>query len=516
MARYILKRILLMIPVVLGISLLVFSMLELSPGDPAQIILGMRATPEALENLREEMGLNQPFWTRYFNYIINAVQGDFGTSWRTNLPVFNEIMARLLTTVRLALGAMVLVVAIGIPVGILSAVKQYSLLDNMALTGALILSSMPAFWLGTLLILLFALKLSWLPAMGNNEVSGYILPWITLAASYLATLVRMTRSSMLEVIRADYIKMARAKGANERQVILRHALRNALLPIVTIVGMNFAGLLGGTVIIEQVFTLNGLGSLAITSVRQLDVPMVMAEVLFIALITSVINLIVDVLYASLNPRMTVYEIIAEPLIAGHLRKNSAELEKDVFQMMDTVGLAARLVNAYPHELDGGRRQRIGIARALVLQPEFIVCDEPVSALDVSIQAQILNLLMDLQRDRGLAYMFITHDLSVVKHISDEIAVMYLGRCVERGPAKAIFANPLHPYTQALLQAIPVPNLSRRGMKREILKGEVSSPIDPKPGCRFAARCPKATDACRKQDVPLTDRGEGHFCACLNG
>ena len=221
-------------------------------------------------------------------------------------------------------------------------------------------------------------------------------------------------------------------------------------------------------------------------------------------------------YASLNPRMTVYEIIAEPLIAGHLRKNSAELEKDVFQMMDTVGLAARLVNAYPHELDGGRRQRIGIARALVLQPEFIVCDEPVSALDVSIQAQILNLLMDLQRDRGLAYMFITHDLSVVKHISDEIAVMYLGRCVERGPAKAIFANPLHPYTQALLQAIPVPNLSRRGMKREILKGEVSSPIDPKPGCRFAARCPKATDACRGQDVALTDRGEGHFCACLNG
>ena len=219
-------------------------------------------------------------------------------------------------------------------------------------------------------------------------------------------------------------------------------------------------------------------------------------------------------YASLNPRMTVYEIIAEPLIAGHLRKGSAELEHDVFQMMDTVGLAARLVNAYPHELDGGRRQRIGIARALVLKPQFIVCDEPVSALEFSIQAQILNLLMDLQRDRGLAYMFITHDLSVVKHISDEIAVMYLGRCVERGPAKAIFSNPLHPYTQALLQAIPVPNLSRRGMKRQILKGEVSSPIDPKPGCRFAARCPKATEACRREEVPLTDRGNGHFCACL--
>ena len=303
MSRYILKRLLLMIPVILGISLLVFSMMEFSPGDPAQIILGMKATPEALANLRAQLGLDQPFWVRYFNYILNALHGDFGTSWRTSLPVFQEILVRLPTTIRLALGAMFLMVLIGIPVGILSAVKQYSLLDNATLTGALVLSSMPAFWLGTLLILLFALKLSWLPAMGNDSITGYIMPWCTLAASSLATLVRMTRSSMLEVIRADYIKMARAKGANEKQVILRHALRNALLPIVTIVGMNFAGLLGGTVIIEQVFTLNGLGSLAITSVRQLDVPMVMAEVLFIAMTTSVINLIVDVLYVYIDPRL---------------------------------------------------------------------------------------------------------------------------------------------------------------------------------------------------------------------
>lgn len=303
MARYIFKRILLMIPVILGISLLVFGMMELSPGDPAQIILGMKATPEALSNLRAQMGLDQPFWTRYFNFILNAVQGDFGVSWRTNLPVFAEITARLMTTIRLALGAMLIMVLVGIPVGILSAVKQYSLMDNLTLTGALILSSMPAFWLGTLLILFFALQLSWLPAMGNDSFTGYILPWITLAASSLATLVRMTRSSMLEVIGADYIKMARAKGANEKQVILGHALRNALLPIITIVGMNFAGLLGGTVIIEQVFTLNGLGSLAITSVRQMDVPMVMAEVLFIAMMTSVINLIVDVLYVYIDPRL---------------------------------------------------------------------------------------------------------------------------------------------------------------------------------------------------------------------
>lgn len=303
MLRYILKRLLLMIPVILGISLLVFSMMELSPGDPAQIILGMKATPEALHNLREEMGLNRPFWVRYFDFLKNAVQGDFGNSWRTNVPVFSEIIARLPNTIRLAVGAMFLMVLIGIPVGIISAVKQYSLLDNMTLTGALIMSSMPGFWLGTLLILLFALKLSWLPAMGNDQISGYIMPWCTLAASSMATLVRMTRSSMLEVIRADYIKMARAKGANERQVILKHALRNALLPIVTIVGMNFAGLLGGTVIIEQVFTLNGLGSLAINSVRQLDTPMVLAEVLFIALVTSVVNLLVDVLYVYIDPRL---------------------------------------------------------------------------------------------------------------------------------------------------------------------------------------------------------------------
>lgn len=303
MGRYILKRLLLMIPVLLGISLLVFTMLELSPGDPAQIILGMKATPEALDNLREQMGLNDPFWIRYIRYIGNVLHGNFGTSWRTNLSVIDEIVQRIPVTLRVALGAMFLTVLIGIPVGIISAVKQYSLVDNLTLGGALLFSSMPAFWFGTLLVLLFALKLSWLPATGSDSIKSYILPWITLAASNAATLVRMTRSSMLEVIRADYIKMARAKGASEKQVILRHALRNALLPIITIVGMNFAGLMGGTVVIEQVFTLTGLGTLAINSVRALDVPMVMGEVLFIAALTSLINLLVDVLYVYIDPRL---------------------------------------------------------------------------------------------------------------------------------------------------------------------------------------------------------------------
>lgn len=219
-------------------------------------------------------------------------------------------------------------------------------------------------------------------------------------------------------------------------------------------------------------------------------------------------------YASLNPRLTVSEIIAEPLIVNHVYKHQKDMEQAVFQMMELVGLSPKLVNSYPHELDGGRRQRIGVARALVLRPKFVVCDEPVSALDVSIQAQILNLLMDLQEEMKLTYMFITHDLSVVKHISDEIAVMYLGKCVEKAPAKELFANPRHPYTKALLSAIPVPDLSRRGRKREILAGEVTSPIEPKPGCRFAARCPYAKPQCSGSDILLKDYGNQHYAACV--
>ena len=218
-------------------------------------------------------------------------------------------------------------------------------------------------------------------------------------------------------------------------------------------------------------------------------------------------------YSSLNPRMTVSELIAEPLVVNKVMKNRNQLKERVKELMETVGLAARLENAYPHELDGGRRQRIGVARALSVNPKFIVCDEPVSALDVSIQAQILNLLMDLQDDMGLTYMFITHDLSVVRHISDEIAVMYLGQCVERCGSKELFDNPLHPYTKALLDAIQVPDISLRGKKKPIIRGEVTSPIDPKPGCRFAARCPQATDACWGSQIPLREVSAGHYAAC---
>ena len=218
-------------------------------------------------------------------------------------------------------------------------------------------------------------------------------------------------------------------------------------------------------------------------------------------------------YASLNPRLSVSEIIAEPLIVSRNKLSGAEREKRVLELMDTVGLARRTAGSYPHELDGGRRQRIGIARALATDPQFIVCDEPVSALDVSIQAQILNLLMDLQEEKGLSYMFITHDLSVVKHISSHIAVMYLGQCVEYAPTKELFAHPLHPYTQALLAAIPVIDITRRGKRIETIQGEVVSPINPAPGCRFAPRCKYASEECH-QPQELRDMGNGHFVACM--
>ena len=218
-------------------------------------------------------------------------------------------------------------------------------------------------------------------------------------------------------------------------------------------------------------------------------------------------------YASLNPRMSVSELIAEPMKVCKILKTKKELEDRVFELMDIVGLAERFVNAYPHELDGGRRQRIGIARALALDPKFIVCDEPVSALDVSIQAHILNLMMDLQESHDLTYMFITHDLSVVKHISTDIAVMYLGQMVEKAPSEELFANPCNPYTKALLEAIPIASINRRGIKSTI-KGEVSNPINPKPGCRFAARCPYATAACTERPYELKEISKNHFVSCV--
>ena len=218
-------------------------------------------------------------------------------------------------------------------------------------------------------------------------------------------------------------------------------------------------------------------------------------------------------YASLDPRKSVIEIIAEYMIINKTLPTKREIFNRAAHLMDVVGLARRYATAYPHELDGGRRQRIGIARALSVNPKFIVCDEPVSALDVSIQAQILNLLMDLQDEMGLTYMFVTHDLSVVKHISNNIVVMYLGQCLEFASSDELFASPLHPYTQALLSAIPEPDISMRNKEIKVIKGEVVSPVNPKPGCRFAARCEHCQERCMQEAPTLKEVSPGHFVAC---
>ncbi|MCL2819782.1 MAG: ABC transporter ATP-binding protein [Oscillospiraceae bacterium] len=217
-------------------------------------------------------------------------------------------------------------------------------------------------------------------------------------------------------------------------------------------------------------------------------------------------------FSSLNPRKTILQTIEEPIILAKLIPDKDKRFMRVLELMETVGLAERLINAYPHELDGGRRQRIGIARALAVEPKFIVCDEPVSALDVSIQAQILNLMKQIQRNSNLTYIFITHDLSVVNHFSDDIIVMYLGRLVEKAPAEELFSKPLHPYTKALLSAIPVPRIRNRP-ERILLKGEITSPIAPEPICRFAGRCDSCEQICNESEPPLVEISPNHFVAC---
>lgn len=303
MFKFIFKRLLMIIPVVIGISFIIFSIMALTPGDPARLILGESASQTDVELLREEMGLNDNFVIRYVDYMKGVVGGDFGLSYRNKIPVYDEVFARFPNTLVLAFWGISLSVLIGVPIGIISAVKQYSILDTMSLGAALVLASIPAFWLGLMLILLFSLRLNLLPSTGVETWRNFILPSITLAAGTMATLIRMTRSTMLEVIRQDYIRTAKAKGAGERRLIFKHALRNALLPVVTIIGINFGFQLGGAMIIETVFAMPGLGTLMITSVRMKDTPMVMAAVLFVAVAVSLVNLLVDLLYSLIDPRI---------------------------------------------------------------------------------------------------------------------------------------------------------------------------------------------------------------------
>lgn len=303
MLKYIVKRLLLMIPVLLGVSFILFTIMNLTPGDPAMMILGEGAPAEALAAKREELGLNDPFIVRYFKYVINALQGNFGNSYRTGIKVMDEISTRLPFTLQLATISIIIAVLVGVPIGVVSAVKQYSLVDTFTMGFSLLITSMPAFFLGMILILIFALRLGWFPMIGMSSPLHYVLPGIAAASATTASLLRMTRATMLEVIRQDYIRTARAKGATERTVVFRHALRNALLPVVTVIGVNFGNALAGSIVVEQVFSIPGLGQLMINSIRTKDTPMVMASVLFTAVFASVVILIVDILYGYIDPRL---------------------------------------------------------------------------------------------------------------------------------------------------------------------------------------------------------------------
>lgn len=303
MHKYVLKRILLLIPVLLGVSLLVFAIMSLTPGDPAQLILGETAPKEAVLKLREEMGLNDPFFIQYFRFIKNAIMGDFGRSYTTGREVFGEIFARFPNTLILAVIGIIISICIGIPIGIISATRQYSFLDSFSMVIALLGVSMPVFWLGLMLILTFSVKLGWLPSGGFDDLKSIILPAVTLGVGSAAIITRMTRSSMLEVIRQDYIRTARAKGVAEKVVINKHALKNALIPIITVVGLQFGHLLGGAVLTESVYSWPGVGRLMVDAIRQKDTPTVLAAVVFLAAAFSVVNLLVDILYAYVDPRI---------------------------------------------------------------------------------------------------------------------------------------------------------------------------------------------------------------------
>jgi len=301
--RYILRRILVTIPVLLCVTFLIFTMMHFTDGDPARLILGDTATEEEVAALQKEMGLDRPFFEQYVRYMWNLFHGDLGVSYMTKLPVSNEIMTRLPVTIRLALLSCLFAVAVGIPAGIISAVKQYTILDNIITVLALIGITMPNFWLALLLVLFFSVKLGVLPASGLYGPLYYIMPVISISAASLATITRMTRSSMLEVIRSDYIRTAKAKGLSERQVIIKHGLKNALIPIITIIGIQFAGGLSGAVVNEQVFAIPGLGKLMVDAIKNRNYPLVEGGVLVIALMCSIVNLAVDLMYAIADPRI---------------------------------------------------------------------------------------------------------------------------------------------------------------------------------------------------------------------
>lgn len=305
MIKYIIKRILYLIPVMLGVTFIVFSLLSMTSGDPAKMILGEMADETQLAKTREELGLNDPFLVQYGNYVKKlVVDFDFGTSYARKTPVIEEIVKVFPNTLKLAIVANVIAIVVGVTFGVVSAVKQYSIIDNIISVIALFGVSMPMFWVGMLMILLFSLRLGLLPPSGFDSWKAMIMPSIALAAQGIAVFTRMTRSTMLEIIRQDYVRTAEAKGQKDIIIIAKHAFRNALIPIITVMGLQFGNLLGGAILTESIFSISGLGRLMIESIKMRDYPMVQGSVLFIAIMFSLVNLVVDILYTVVDPRVT--------------------------------------------------------------------------------------------------------------------------------------------------------------------------------------------------------------------
>lgn len=304
MWKYILKRLIMLIPVLLGVILIIFFLNEITPGDPARELAGDMASEEDVEELREELGLNRPFLIRFGDYVFKLVtQGDLGTSYQTKQPVLTEVMERFPTTLLLTVLSTILMLGVGIPLGIVSATRQYSLLDNICNIAGLVGVSMPTFWQGLMSILVFSIYLNLLPSSGFYGPEYWILPTITIGTANAAQIMRMTRSSMLDVIHQDYIQSARAKGLSERTIIRKHALKNALIPILTVIGMNFGLLLGGAVVTESVFAVPGLGKYMIDAIKSRNYPVVQGGVLVLAFVFSIVTILVDVLYALVDPRV---------------------------------------------------------------------------------------------------------------------------------------------------------------------------------------------------------------------
>ncbi|MBA5941944.1 MAG: ABC transporter permease [Methanophagales archaeon] len=311
MLTYIVRRIGLMIFIMLGVSIITFSMMHFVPGDPAEVIAieryGEEVTADTIAHVRTELGLDQPVYIQYLRWLSNVLQGDLGYSFRTDRPVLDEILARLPATIQLALAGMLASLLISIPVGIISATRQYSAVDNVSMFGALLGVSMPNFWLGLLLILFFSVYLGWLPVFGRGGIEHLILPAITLGTGMAAITTRLIRSSMLEVLSQDYIQTARAKGLKERVVVYKHALKNAMIPVATVVGLQFGSLLEGAVIVEVIFAWPGIGRLLVDSIFARDFMVIQGCLLFIAAMFVLVNLLVDVFYAYLDPRIR-YEV----------------------------------------------------------------------------------------------------------------------------------------------------------------------------------------------------------------